>query len=417
MREQGDDRTKGGKAAEARRASLARRRAAGEPIGRAAAKAKREGTYQKPDTPPAPMPAAEQSAAWLASGEAWEQTAARALEKDRGRTLVLAGNGAGLRVEKDALIVTEGYTHYPQSPAVHRLHRAVHGVERIVCLADSGSLTLDALRWCRDQGIALLLLDQDGALVSVMTPELVADVALRRRQYEAAITGRDLDVAKWLIREKIRGQRDTLARFPTLPGAADGVAELDAALASMASPDGARLPNIISVMTFEGRASAAYFASWKGYPLKWKERDRKYIPPHWKEVRERHSPLSDSARRAIDPVNAILNYAYGVLEGQCKRALIAAGFDVACGFLHADRQHRDSLVYDVMELFRPAVDALVLSLLDRTTFTYGDFTRARDGQCRLHPQLTRVTIAGCFVSEGVVAVRATQIRAMLTATP
>jgi CRISPR-associated protein Cas1 len=313
--------------------------------------------------------------------------------------LVLAGNGAGLRMEKDALIVTEGYTHYSQTPAVHKLHRAVHGIERIICLADSGSLTLDALRWCRDQCIALLLLDQDGALGSLMTPELVADVALRRRQYEAAITGRDLDVAMWLIAEKIRGQRDTLARFPALPGARDGVAELDAALASMVSPGGVWLPNIISVLTFEGRASAAYFAAWKGYPVKWRERDRKYIPPHWKEVRERHSPLPDSARRAIDPVNAILNYACGMLEGQCKRALIGARFDVACGFLHADRRYRDSLVYDLLELFRPTVDALVLALLDRTTFTYGDFTRLSDGQCRLHPQLAWAVAASCRIPD------------------
>ena len=38
-----------------------------------------------------------------------------------------------------------------------------------------------------------------------------------------------------------------------------------------------------------------------------------------KTVRERHSPLSDSARRAVDPANAILNDAYGVLEEQCRQ--------------------------------------------------------------------------------------------------
>src|SRR5437588_2090593 len=37
--------------------------------------------------------------------------------------------------------------------------------------------------------------------------------------------------------------------------------------------------------------------------------------------------------------------------------------DLACGFLHADQQYRDSLVYDLMELYRPTVDALVLALL------------------------------------------------------
>jgi CRISPR-associated endonuclease Cas1 len=173
------------------------------------------------------------------------------------------------------------------------------------------------------------------------------------------------------------------------------------------------LLNIISVLTFEGRAAAACVAAWKGYPLTWKGRDRKYIPPHWKEVRERHSPLSDSARGAFDPTNAILNYAYGVLGGQCKRALIGAGFDVAWGFLHADRQYRDSLVYDLMELFRPAVDALVLALLDRTTFTYGDFTCLKDGQCRLHPQLARTVVSTCRVEQDRVGAGAEALRALL----
>jgi CRISPR/Cas system-associated endonuclease Cas1 len=35
--------------------------------------------------------------------------------------------------------------------------------------------------------------------------------------------------------------------------------------------------------------------------------------------------------------------------------LVARGFDVVCGIVHADREGRDSLVYDLMDLFRPQV--------------------------------------------------------------
>jgi hypothetical protein len=107
------------------------------------------------------------------------------------------------------------------------------------------------------------------------------------------------------------------------------------------------------VRTFEGQAAGLYFAAWKGYPLQWRKGARRYVPPHWQTIREGHSPLSDSACRAVDPANAIPNYAYSVLEGQCRQALAAEGFDLGCGFLHADQQYRDSLVYDLMELFRP----------------------------------------------------------------
>jgi CRISPR-associated endonuclease Cas1 len=203
----------------------------------------------------------------------------------------------------------------------------------------------------------------------------------------ASARGRDVAVAQWLVRSKIQGQYETLGRFPTLPGSKAGVQKLGELLAWFDLP---ALPpwlcSIIGVRTFEGQAAGLYFAAWKGYPLSWRKSARRYVPPHWQAIRERGSPLSDSARRAVDPANAILNYAYGVLEGQCRQALATEGFDLGCGFLHADQQYRDSLVYDLMELFRPAVDALVLALLARTTFAYGDAVQGRRGECRLHPQ-------------------------------
>ncbi len=92
-----------------------------------------------------------------------------------------------------------------------------------------------------------------------------------------------------------------------------------------------------------------------------------------------------AARHAGDPANAILNYPMAVLEEQTVMALSAAGFDLACGFLHADPRGRDALVYDLMELARPLVDERVLTFLQATTFHAGDFTRVSDGSCRLHP--------------------------------
>jgi CRISPR/Cas system-associated endonuclease Cas1 len=72
-------------------------------------------------------------------------------------------------------------------------------------------------------------------------------------------------------------------------------------------------------------------------------------------------PLSHNhgARRAVNPVHAALNYCYALLESQCRQALSKQSFDVACGFLHADKLYRDSLVYDLMELYRAKVDSLV----------------------------------------------------------
>src|SRR5204862_398077 len=60
-------------------------------------------------------------------------------------------------------------------------------------------------------------------------------------------------------------------------------------------------------------------------------------------------------RGATDPLNAALNYGYGILYAQVERALLLAGLDPYAGFLHADRPGKPSLVLDLIEEFRQAV--------------------------------------------------------------
>jgi len=291
----------------------------------------------------------------------------------------------------------------------------MHDVERIVCLAPSGSLSFAAIDWCHEQQIAVVLLDRSGHLLSTVTPESTADAKLRRAQYAAAETGQDVCVSQWLIRRKLEGQRTTL-RDHGLPGSTEGAAVLTDALGWFErSPAPPMLERIETLRTLEGRAAAAYFAAWGGYPLRWKTADRRRVPPHWCSIRERTSPLSANARHAADPCNAILNYAYALLEGHCRQALSVAGFDPACGFLHADRAGRDSLVYDLMEVHRPAVDALVLTFCERTTFAYGDMVQASDGQCRLHPQLARAVVASCRLNQTEVLTSAALLRGVVLA--
>lgn len=119
------------------------------------------------------------------------------------------------------------------------------------------------------------------------------------------------------------------------------------------------------------------------------------------------------ARHAVDPTNALLNYGYAVLEEQVRQALSRHGFDLACGFLHADTDRRDSLVYDLMECERGTVDGLVLDFLQATTFHKGDFTPVSDGSCRLHPQLARVVVATCRVPQAQLDKHAQWLQAAL----
>jgi CRISP-associated protein Cas1 len=371
--------------------------------------------------PALPLVSAEAlGAAWRERGERWEVATTNAVEREArrgtGRTLILAGHGAGLPVERGALVAQDGRTHSTGTPIRHVLYRGVHDVARILWLHAAGSLTFAAVEWCATQGITVSLLDSYGTLISTLTPEAPTDVALRRAQYRAQDTGQDVALARELVCRKLERQRGTIRAHPELPNRERAREALDMALSWLSLPDATPyLSTMDGIRVFEGRTARAYFAAWVGLPVNFARADRRRIPPHWQSVRERTSPLAGNrnARHAVDPTNALLNYAYGCLESQVRQALTANGFDLSCGLLHSDRAGRDSLVYDLMECERGAVDSLVLALIGRTVFRVGDFTPVTDGSVRLHPQLARAVVATCRVPQDQIDEHARWLRSAL----
>jgi CRISPR-associated protein Cas1 len=121
--------------------------------------------------------------------------------------------------------------------------------------------------------------------------------------------------------------------------------------------------SIDELLLAEAQAAHVYFACWQMLPLRWKGTGRKPIPPGWRYVVARPSMVSGRNRHATHPVNAMLNYAYAVLESQVRIAVVSQGLDPTIGYLHTSRPGRAALVYDLMEPLRPQVDRLVLAFL------------------------------------------------------
>ncbi len=67
--------------------------------------------------------------------------------------------------------------------------------------------------------------------------------------------------------------------------------------------------------------------------------------------------------RAADGANALLNYGYAVMRATVARAIVAAGLHPTIGIFHANRGNAFALADDLIEPFRPLVDALVVSML------------------------------------------------------
>ena len=78
---------------------------------------------------------------------------------------------------------------------------------------------------------------------------------------------------------------------------------------------------------------------------------------------------------ASDPVNLALNYAYGLLEGECRAAINTVGLEPAVGFLHepSSYQTKQSLVYDLQEPFRWIADVAVMDAFESGILDLPDF--------------------------------------------
>ena len=392
--------------------------------------------------PPEPDPIADDNALWALRGDYWQSEASSfpvtplkkggrrepSLEIGRGvggqragrgrksepKPLILTGHGVhplpGVRVtgvNHGALLVRNGFTHYPQKRKEWRLFPGDRKLpSRIILLDTDGSISLEVMEWLSSRRIPLILLNFQGEVKSYIAETGYADLKLREAQIRSLSNGKGLQIAARLIQEKIKGCADTIKSLPNTPQKPLSPRldrGLEAALQELSKPG----EDVEALRLIEGRAALAYFTCWQSIPIKWKGVGRCPIPLEWMAVGQRQSLVSGSNRNANHPVNAMLNYAYGALESQVRIATVASGLDPDIGYLHslpqwfvagAIRPGRSALVYDLMETLRPLVDRLLLGFIRSHTFTPADFPIKSKGICRLHPQLAKM-VAELSVAE------------------
>lgn len=209
----------------------------------------------------------------------------------------------------------------------------LHEVDEVLLLTGGISITTRALRALLRAGATVAVFDQRGEPLGVfMKPVGDATGEKRRCQYAAAHNGRGLEAARRWVWKKIRGQLDNVKTWRRrLARYGQYVEQIGKALEALRVAPGPR-----EVMEAEAAAAEAY---WEAYA----------------EV----TGFPGRDQEGGDPVNAGLNYGYGILKTLCFKSLLLAGLDPYVGFLHADKSGRPSLVLDFMEQWRPRVDAVV----------------------------------------------------------
>jgi CRISPR-associated endonuclease Cas1 len=236
-------------------------------------------------------------------------------------------------------------------------------------------VSLAALRWLADQGAAFVMLNRDGSVLATTGPVRPTDARLRRAQALAHHTGTALQIARELIGRKLDAQEKLARGGLNNCEAAETIGSFRKAIPSAETIEAIRL--------IEARGAYAYWGAWNNLPINFPRADLCRVPDHWRVFRNRVSPLTGSPRLATNPVNAMLNYLYAVLESESRLAVSALGLDPGLGVMHMDAPARDSLAFDVMEPVRPMVDAYVLNWIGRETLKRDWFFEERDGNCRL----------------------------------
>jgi CRISPR-associated protein Cas1 len=293
---------------------------------------------------------------------------------DPGRPLVLHGYGIRISVRRGVLVIwgrfeeeTEEIRMYPGDPQLP---------PRIILHNSKASLSTDAMSWLVKQGITLVNVDYTGKALS-----LVGGMGEGARTYALAqmLVSKDpqtrIKIGRLLISEKTREQYNTLEE--TL-----GIREphLRRTLGEIK-----RATDLEDLLQIEARAAAAYFRHFKGIEIRWIKTERFPVPESWYEIGSRAALSSN--KNARHPANAMLNYAYRVLESDTLLAATSLGLDPYSGFLHVDKKGRASLVYDLMEPLRPQVDRKLIEMIRSRSLSAGDFFLHPSGVVRLNPKL------------------------------
>jgi CRISPR-associated endonuclease Cas1 len=294
--------------------------------------------------------------------------------------VVLDGAGCALRVRYGSLVAEDGIGRQRRT---RRFSRAAPP-ERVVVLATSGFLGLDALAWCDAVGTPVVGIDpHDGEVRYMTATNSKRDQRLLRAQAAAGMTDEHptgVAIVRRLLQAKLVGDARVMRDVLGLPSTAQTIEDLAAALDDATTIERAR--------QLEASAASAFYAGWVDHLAtrpRFAERDVARVPEHWLRYDGRRSVLGarSSNRRAERPLNAVINYTTALAKAEAVLALRVVGLSPDLGLLHLDAAGRPSMALDVLEPVRPHISEYVLDLFAQRTWRKAEFVEGPDGAVRL----------------------------------
>ena len=262
-----------------------------------------------------------------------------------------------------------------------KLQVPLHHLGSVVCLGNI-MLSPALMHRCADDGISLVLLNNQGRFKARLEGPVSGNILLRQAQHRLALDEKfALGIAHSAIAGKLRNGRQILLRGAREAGDEEDSNVLSAAAETL-SNSLRNLPHASDldvVRGIEGDAAKNYFAA---LPLLVR-----------RDVRDKFTMDGRTRRPPRDRFNALLSFLYSMLMNDCRSALETVGLDPQLGFLHAVRPGRAALALDLMEEFRAIfADRLALTLINRGQIGPNDFAEREGGAVLLEGDARRTVV-------------------------
>ncbi|MGN1468085.1 MAG: type I-C CRISPR-associated endonuclease Cas1c [Ruminococcus sp.] len=268
-------------------------------------------------------------------------------------TLYITSPEKYLSLDGENIVMLENKTECGRIP--------LHNIESIVTMGYSG-ISPSLLGKCAEKNIFVSFLSRSGRYLASTVGPYNGNVILRKTQYRISdnedlctgiskniITGK-LYNSRWIIERATRDYANSLD-VTRLKNVSKQIKQ--------AIDNIPHCKNIEQLRGVEGEAAARYFSVFDNLILQQKA----------------DFTFSERSKRPpTDNVNAMLSFAYTMLNSMVTSALYCVGLDPFVGFMHKDRPGRTSLALDLMEELRSVfADRFVITLINKRIMSKNDF--------------------------------------------
>lgn len=274
-------------------------------------------------------------------------------------TLYITSPGKYLSLDGENIVVSEKDEEVTRVP--------LHNLEAVVTFGYTGASPA-LMGACAEKNISLSFLTPSGRFLARVTGSQRGNILLRREQYRIAGSPEEsLKIARNFIVGKLYNSKWVIERVcRDYPMRVD-VEKLRSVSAKLSGAvieaKGAASADFLRGV--EGKAASDYFSVFDDMILQQKT-DFAF------SGRSRRPPL--------DPINAMLSFAYTLLTGMCSSALETVGLDPYEGFFHTERPGRASLSLDLVEELRSVIaDRFVLTLINKRIADPSCFIKKESG--------------------------------------